>query len=46
MTTKAVVILSEQSESKDLGTNLSASVIIMRRFLDFARNDMSFRYSF
>ena len=32
----AVVILSEHSESKDLGTESTANVIIMRRFLDFA----------
>ena len=36
MTTKAAVILSEQSESKDLGTNLTTNVVIMRRFLDSA----------
>ena len=36
MTIKAVVILSEQSESKDLGTDLTANVILMRRVLDFA----------
>lgn len=36
MTIKAVVILSEHSESKDLSADLTANVIIMRRFLDFA----------
>ena len=36
MTTKAVVILSEQSESKDLGTNYTANADFMRRFFDAA----------
>ena len=31
-----IVILSELSESKDLGTNLTAKAIMMRRFLDSA----------
>jgi len=34
MTTKADVILSERSESKDLGTDLTAKEDEMRRFLD------------
>ena len=36
MTIKAVVILSEQSESKDLGTNFTANVVFVRRFFDSA----------
>jgi len=34
--TKAVVILSERSESKDLGTDLTAKDDEMRSFLDSA----------
>ena len=41
MTPKAVVILSGRRESKDLRTDLTANVFPMRRFLDFARNDIA-----
>ena len=41
MTIKAVVILSEQSELRDLGIITTAHVVIMRRYLDFVRNDIS-----
>ena len=34
-----LVILSEQSESKDLRTDFTAKMIFVRRFLDYARND-------
>ena len=34
-----LVILSEQSESKDLRTDFTAKMILVRRFLDYARND-------
>ena len=34
--TRAAVILSERSESKDLGTNLTANINEMRRSFDFA----------
>ena len=36
------VILSERSESKELGTDLTAIVDEMRRSLDFARDDNCF----
>ena len=45
-TKKAVVILSEHSESKDLGTDLTANVIIMRRFLDFANAPLGMTYRY
>jgi len=44
MTTNAVVILSEHGESKDPGTNLTANVIIMRRFLDSANASLGMTY--
>ena len=34
MTATAAVILSEQSESKDLGTDFSTNVNLVRRFFD------------
>ena len=34
-----LVILSEQSESKDLRTDFTAKMIFVCRFLDSARND-------
>ena len=46
MTKQEVVILSEHSESKDLGTDLTANIDEMRRFLDFARNDIVFHCTF
>jgi len=46
MTIKAVVILSERSESKDLGTDLTANVIVMRRFLDFANAPLGMTYRY
>ena len=45
MTTRAVVILSERSESKDLGTKFTANLHEMRRSFDFgfasAQDDIS-----
>lgn len=41
MAAKVAVILNEQSELRNLSTELTANVIIMRRSPDFARNDIS-----
>ena len=45
VTTNAV-ILSEQSESKDLGTDFTANMIPMRRFLDFANAPLGMTYRY
>ena len=41
---KAAVILSEQSESKDPGTEFTAYVNKVRRFLDFAIASLEMTY--
>jgi len=46
MTTNAVVILSEQSESKDPGTDFTANPDQMRRFLDFAIASLGMTYRY
>ena len=46
MTTKAVVILSDRRESKDLRTDFTANVIQMRRFLDFANAALGMTYRY